>query len=317
MQMQLSQRHSLQQVGMLRQMYRAAELSPREAILTVTQLVNHGFSEAEEMLERLRTQLRAAPVRDYLEQLENRFRAIMALRHRQRIVTDPSLMHRLYHLDEPVLVRSETAGDDLMVMFPTVFNNYNLSNALFTAVLLDLGMSVLVLKDSSKGCFLQGVPRLGGSPEELAGWIGGFAARQGFANIHLTGFSSSGFASLYLSSLLPCASYTGFSIATNLAGRSAMPQAGIHGGQLFGNIAAQYLCDLRPRFENLRDSCRRHLIYGADNPVDAREAANMDLPGIELHRIENCSHQTPSVLLERGELLPLLRRSTGMGVLPN
>ena len=132
--------HNLLQVQKLRDMARAPVLSPRDAVMTATQLVNHGFAEAPEMIARLRRQLSNIAVQEYLDQIENRFRAIAALRHRDGIMADRQLMHRLYHPEEPVFVRNPSGKGGLMLALATMFNNFQVSNAIFAAVLLELGL---------------------------------------------------------------------------------------------------------------------------------------------------------------------------------
>jgi pimeloyl-ACP methyl ester carboxylesterase len=290
-------------------MTRAPVLSPRDAITTATQLVNHGLPEASEMIARLRRQLSNIAVQEYLDQIENRFRAIAALRHRDGIMADRQLMHRLYHPDEPVFVRNPSGNASLMLALATKFNNFQVSNAVFAAVLLELGYSVLILKDCTDFGYLKGVAGLGTDPEALAKWVEGFMARQGFDQLHIAGFSSSGFAALLISALPPCEGCICFSPLTDLGPGSGLPQPGYLTQALRQQIDGRFLCNLATRFETERQITPRTIVFGDQSAADGRHARNLkDLPGIRLVEVENCGHQTPGTLLERGQLLDVLRQ---------
>lgn len=302
--------HNLLQVQKLRDMARAPVLSPRDAVMTATQLVNHGFAEAPEMIARLRRQLSNIAVQEYLDQIENRFRAIAALRHRDGIMADRQLMHRLYHPEEPVFVRNPSGKGGLMLALATMFNNFQVSNAIFAAVLLELGHSVLILKDCTDFGYLKGVPGLGTDPEALARWVEGFMARQGFDQLHIAGFSSSGFAALLVSAMLRCDSCICFSPLTDLAAGSLLPQPGYLTQALRQQIDARFLCNLATRFEKGELVTPRTIVFGDQSAADGRHARNLlGLPGMQLVEVENCGHQTPGTLLERGRLLDVLRQA--------
>jgi pimeloyl-ACP methyl ester carboxylesterase len=293
-------------------MARAPVLSPRDAVMTATQLVNHGFAEAPEMIARLRRQLSNIAVQEYLDQIENRFRAIAALRHRDGIMVDRQLMHRLYHPEEPVFVRNPSGNGSLMLALATKFNNFQVSNAIFSAVLLELGYSVLILKDCTDFGYLKGVAGLGTDPEALARWVEGFMARQGLDQLHIAGFSSSGFAALLISAMLHCDGCICFSPLTDLGPGSGLPQPGYLTQALRQQIDGRFLCNLATRFETERQITPRTIVFGDQSAADGRHARNLQhLPELRLIEVENCGHQTPGALLERGQLLDVLRQTGG------
>ena len=291
-------------------MARAPVLSPREAVTTATQLVNHGLPEAPEMISRLRRQISNVAVQEYLDQIENRFSAIAALTHRDGIMADSQLMHRLYHPEEPVFLRNPSGDGRLMLALATKFNNFQVSNAIFAAVLLELGYSVLILKDCTDFGYLKGAAGLGTDPEALARWVDGFRARQGFDQLHIAGFSSSGFAALLVSAMLRCDSCICFSPLTDLAPESPLPQPGYLTPSLRQQIDARFLCNLAARIAARVPVTPRTIVFGDQSAADGRHAHNLrDLPGIRLIEVENCGHQTPGALLERGRLLAVLRQA--------
>jgi hypothetical protein len=291
-------------------MTRAPALSPRDAIITATQLVNHGMAEAPEMIARLRRQLGNIAVQEYLDQIEHRYRAIAALSHRDGLMADTQLMHRLYHPQEPVFIHNPSGKGRLMLALATKFNNFQVSNAIFAAVLLELGYSVLILKDCTDFGYLKGVAGLGTDPDALARWLEGFMARQGFDQLHIAGFSSSGFAALLISALLRCDACICFSPLTDLGPGSGLPQPGYLTQALRQQIDGRFLCNLASHLAQLRQVTPRTIVFGDQSAADGRHARNLQaLPDVRLVEVENCGHQTPGTLLERGRLLDVLRQA--------
>ena len=67
-------------------------------------------------------------------------------------------------------------------------------------------------------------------------------------------------------------------------------------------LASQWISPLPPRT----------IVFGDQSAADSRHARNLQhLPELRLIEVENCGHQTPGALLERGQLLDVLRQTGG------
>jgi hypothetical protein len=110
--------------------------------------------------------------------------------------------------------------------------------------------------------------------------------------------------------MLRCDSCICFSPLTDLAPESPLPQPGYLTPSLRQQIDARFLCNLAARIAARVPVTPRTIVFGDQSAADGRHAHNLrDLPGIRPIEVENCGHQTPGALLERGRLLAVLRQA--------
>lgn len=299
--------HSLEQLSKVKQLYKCSSLPIREALFLAAQLVNHGFREATAFIERL-SQLTANQMAlDYLARLKIRALAIQGLRYLPDIQRNAKLFAELYRTEGwlflPGAERSETA----VVIFTTKFNNFNFSNVVLHALLLELGVSQLFLKDTTKYTFFRGVPRLAPDLPGIPDAIANLLAANGVKRTIVTGFSSGGYPSLYTACALDAAGYVGFSASTDLSQGSPLPQLKMY-RDLRDEVPESFQMDLRKLMTRNAPGSKYTFYHGDMAPIDGAHANHLKgIDNVEVVALENCGHQTTSRLLEEGKFLDPFR----------
>jgi hypothetical protein len=172
--------HSLEQLAMLDGMRAAPSLTPSDGIFLATQLAIQGLPGAEHLIDRLAGVIPNRGVQMHLAGLRHIDGVLRQLPCRDRVVTNRALWTRLYRKEGVILIRGNAHAGKLLVVFGTMFNNFGISNALLLALLLEFGVSILMVKDCTLLNYLGGVDGLGKTIEDVAASItriGGKSAR--------------------------------------------------------------------------------------------------------------------------------------------
>ena len=296
--------HSLRQLMGVREIFNSHGVSESEALFAVAQLVNHGFPEAPAMIEGLKSQLKKNVVlQEILTGLEMRHRNIMKIGARRLVFADRPLMERLYQTEGHVFVRHPDNRNELMVVFTTIFNNFGVSNAVITAQLIECGFSVQLLKDCTTNRYLNGVVGCGEDLAMVAKWIEKFRLEQRFDRMYVSGYSSGGYASLYLTTLIESDGYIGFSIESDYSSGGPPEIPFQKKVDLRSNVKPEFLCALRDRIASSQYSVRRAIYYDKEMDRDKAEAENLrGLPNTVFHEIPKSGHAIPETLIQRDSL---------------
>lgn len=300
--------HSLEQLGKVMALYRRAEVSPRDALFLVTQLVNHGYAEAGGVLDALSRDITNEIARDYLVRLAMRHRAIQSLPGLKAVLADREAMEKLYATEGYLFRRGTERADTAVVIFTTRYNNYHFSNAVLDALLSGLGVSRLFLKDTTKYMYLRGVKRLAKDLRDLPAALLGYLKLKGIKRYIITGFSSGGYPSLFAAQAMRPIGHVGYSVSTDVADHAQVARP-----QMFEKIRRDVPAEL---FMNLSDllnaqsnSFPSFLFYGDRN---ARDKAHAELlrgcAGFEFEGVMGSPHDVTSFLLEEGRFADPFRQ---------
>lgn len=257
--------------------------------------VMQGAPEAEAFLDRILEHVRQEDARNYIIALQDRLGFVRSFDGFPEIFNNEQLMDRLYARTGYAFFPAETKTPKLLVVFTTMYNNYQMSNALMYAMLKPFGVNVLFLKDETYFTYLNGVVGLGSDIRELARGIQSFAAEHGYSEIYITGFSSGGFASLYAASLIPCAGYLGLAIYTDISLGSQLPRRLRLAPQIERKIADSaagiFQCDLKPIVVDRVGGFPIALHYGDLSLDDCAHAQHLaGLPGVRITVSKNAGH---------------------------
>src|SRR5262249_34487918 len=117
------------------------------------------------------------------------------------------------------------------------------------------------------------------------------------------GFSSGGFASLYSSTLVPCAGYLGFSLVSDLSGTLPLNYPDFSEEAARRGINSKWLVNLRTVLLQSKRFPRRDIFFGYDSPMDIAQARNLeDIPQTRTIGVHDCNHATVASLLESNTL---------------
>lgn len=214
-----------------------------------------------------------------------------------------SLVEQLYATDGFTLIKGHERPDVLLVIFTTMFNNFGISSLVLYSLLRASGVSVLLLRDGTLASYLGGARSMGHDLDACAQAIAQLAAEQQCKQILVTGYSSGGFASYYVSTQLPCAGYLGFSIVTDMRLDTALPTDVYISKAIRERFDSKYLIDLSKLPCEGSHPAPRRLVVGADSAVDLRFTDQMaGVPGLEVIKVPDCRHDTPEVMLPTGQL---------------
>jgi hypothetical protein len=175
-------------------------------------------------------------------------------------------------------------------------------------LLKEFGVSVLILKDCTYSNYLNGVSGLGPDIPSLTQGIAALANENHISRIYLTGFSSGGYSSLYVSFLLPCSGYAGFSILTDLSKGSPIDPGTFFSNNSRDNTDEAYLINLRNLADATNDRVRRQIFFGEDSAVDTAHAKNMEgVPNLRTIKVKKTGHHTVAALIEKRRFYDCLR----------
>jgi len=293
--------HSEGQLQYLNKLYlQQGDRSRQEDFLLISAAASQGLSIFPEVYSSAKKKYPQKSVRMAMDDLALQWKAIRGIGGLQESFDNDKLFSDMYSLDKAYFERGRTHPEKLLVVFTTMYNNFYVSNLVLLSMLRELGISVLILKDASVFNYLRGTVDFGDDLEAIAIRIQDLQSSQGISEVYITGFSSSGYASLFVSSLISCGGYLGFSIRSDLS-----PNSALHSGKFFTEdirrkIATRWLTDLRKSLLEKDDGVSRKLFFGTDSKLDAEHAEHLvGVKDFSIHGIENCGHITPAPLLTR------------------
>jgi len=215
----------------------------------------------------------------------------------------PELVEQLYATDGFTLIKGTHRPEVLLVVFTSVYNNFGISNLMLFGLLRVSGVSVLILRDGTMASYLAGVRGMGDDLDSCAASIARFAAEHRCQKILVTGYSSGGFASYYVSTQLDCAGYLGFSIVSDMRLDTPLPTDVFIRKDIREKIDHKYLVELSSLTDTHNDGVPRRVVVGAKSEVDQRFTDVLaDVPRLEVIKVPDCRHDTPEALLLTGQL---------------
>jgi hypothetical protein len=301
--------HSIEQRAFVERLTASIDSLPLSMGMFVgTQVVMHGLDQADEIIWRLRASLKHPDALDYVDELCRQLSFIKDLKHWPSVKNDLSLMSKLYETEGFFFSKGSRYPQKLLVVFTTMFNNFRISNALLYAMIKELGVSTLILKDCTYFNFLNGISGLGANISSITQAISSLAREHRISEIFVTGFSSGGYASLYASFLLPCAGYLGLSVPTDMSRGSTLFPGKYFRDEVRNKIDEKDLINLRVLAESTNDHVPRQLIFGEKSAGDSAHACNMaGLPNLKIVKL-NSGHQTVGALIEDRAFLDWFQR---------
>jgi hypothetical protein len=305
------EQHSLEQIANIERTVSGNDMrsvSLNDALFFATQLVLHGSLLATGFLRSLTPQVRHPDALTYLHKLRHQLAFIQSLKHLREVKEDQVLVSKLYEPEGYVFSSGAKHPEKLIVVFTTMFNNFQISNVALYALLKEFGVSSLILKDCTYSNYLNGVSGLGTNIHSLAQGISALAREDNISEIYLMGFSSGGYSSLYASFLLPCSGYTGFSLLTDLSKGSHIDPGPFFSTKSRDSTNEAYLINLRNLADATNDRVKRQIFFGADSAMDTAHAKNMDgVPNLQTIKVKNCGHDTVAALIERRKFYTCIR----------
>ncbi len=300
------EQHSLEQLALIRQFLAARGLSLRDSMFLATQLVHHGFHEADAVLSTLIREVPHASAKNYFSRLQRRHAVIQSLPALKSVLREQPRMLALY---DPAMgsyfIPGSCRADTAVVVFTTVNNNFGVSNAVFDAMLQDLGVARLYLKDPSRYTYFRGVAGLSDSLLGLPAAIARLLDHKDIRNTVVTGFSSGGLPALYTAAVLDASACLAFSTYTDFSKTSALQQP-----QMYRNISREIDSSQRVNTADVIAGSKTppgsiRIYYGLDHPIDRAHAQRLSgLPQVRLFGIEDCGHYSATALLDEGALAP-------------
>jgi hypothetical protein len=297
-------RHSLEQLSLVRDLRLSPSLSLSSTVFVCVQLVNHGFPDALQYIERFQKILEKPNINLILKKLITRHEAIQKLKLRRELFSNTVLMTSLYSDEKYTLIRSPNDSRDLMIVFSTLYNNFGVSNSVMVSLLQQAGFSVLLLRDRSRYRYLRGLDGGNSDIEAVAKFVIRIKEKEKFKRLFVTGFSSGGYGSLFLSTLLNVESYVGFSIESDFSAGGPPGRIAQQPHKFSSAISAKYLVSLAQKVKELNDGIPRLFYYGSRSGLDRAQATCFEgVPGCLVECVQDAGHETPLDLLENEKLL--------------
>lgn len=181
--------------------------------------------------------------------------------------------------------------DALLVVFATQYNNFDMALPVLHCFLREHPVSVLYLKDTGPAMFLAGAPGMAADFAGLLARIRGLAADQGWHDLRVTGYSSSGYAALLAAHRLGARRFLGLSVRTDLSAGSPLPPGRLLTAAARAAIPADHLRDLRPLLAARPAPEAARPLHGTASPLDGRHAERLaGLPKVAVIAVAEASH---------------------------
>ncbi|OOZ41784.1 hypothetical protein [Solemya elarraichensis gill symbiont] len=298
------EQHSPGQHIYLEQLANKRNRTAKESFFLLSELATQGVPEFKILHDRLEKRYTHPDARAFMEKLRVQWNAIQEIDTFRQCLGDPELMRELYELDKPYFEKCDKHPEIALVLFTTMYNNFYFSNLSMLSLLRQLGGSLLFLKDASHFNYLNGIPGFTNNFSTSISSIEAFLKNKGIDEIFITGFSSSGFASLLMSSRIQCCGYLGFSIRSDISEESTLASGKFMTEKIKAQLDPDIRVDMAKILTEKEDGVKRKVIYGLDSEIDVAHARHLaSVPGMHLSEIENCGHLTPAPLLVNNQLL--------------
>ncbi len=291
--------HSLEQVSLIDSLCKKSRLHPRESLFLVTQLVNHGSTQAKYLIERLREEFHSIPVQEYLSRLQKRDAAIQSLKSLKEFMEDREIVNELYKSNGITFRPGSYRRDIAIVIFTTKFNNLTFSNLVVDAIFDELGVSRLFLRDTSDYVYMRGIMGLAESLIDIPEAISRLLHDKEVRHAIITGYSSGGYPSLYVATKIKHCGYTGFSVSSNISHGTELPKRSMY-ESIRAEVDDSLFKDIKNEFKT--GGVSRYVIhYGNNNVVDRAHAEYLDnVEGVEVICHKNSGHEVNAYLMEEG-----------------
>lgn len=282
--------HSASQLKALERLAEKPDPNIRELTFLLSENALHGGKDLPRH-RALLAQYDRPDIRRFTEERRLLREKVAALPGFDAIKSDARLGQALYRLDRPYFERGAAHPEKLLILFTTMFNNFELSNPAILALLRPLGISILILKDASCFNYLLGIPGFGDDIEGSLTALKRFIAKQPIAEVYISGYSGAGYASLMLSTLLPCNGYLGFSVRTDLAAGSPRSPGSLFTEAARAQVPVSLCRNLAPRINAGPRTTPYRIIYGSLSERDRAHAHNIaDRPAVSIEEIAGCGH---------------------------
>ncbi|OOZ16035.1 hypothetical protein BOW35_01875 [Solemya velum gill symbiont] len=296
--------HSPSQHTLLRQLAGKRDRTRKESFFLISELATQGVPEFKTLYARLQQQYTHPDAHAFLEKLRVQWEAIQEIETFQQCLDDAELMRELYQLDKPYFETGKKHQNIALVIFTTMYNNFYFSNLVMLALLRQLGISLLFLKDTSYFNYLNGIPGFSEDFSTSSVSIAEFLRNKGIDDIFITGFSSGGFASLLMSNRIQCCGYLGYSIRSDISEQSKLPTGKYMTEEIKAQLDPDVCVDMVKILTEKDDGVQRKVIYGSESKTDEAHARHLaSVPGMQISELKECKHTTPALLLENRRLL--------------
>lgn len=309
MRFQSKSQQSLKQLQNLSELYhKKSARSRREDLFLLSASACQGLPMFPEIYSENIQKYDQVSVRASMRGLALQWKAIHEFRGFRDNLSNRELRTEMYALDETYFELGKKHPHKLLVVFTTMYNNFYISNLSLISMLRELGVSILLLKDSSVFYYMHG--RKGMSDiAEIVTKIRKLQLENGIRQVYISGFSSSGYASLYISTLLACDGYLGFSIRSDLSGQSERPSGKFFTDAIRETIDQKWLIDLKELILSRDDPVPRKIFYGTESKLDKIHARHLSgVKGVSVVAIKGWGHNTPGRLLMDKRLKEEFRR---------
>ncbi len=302
--------HSLAQLaGLMRMLYHPGS-GTTDGLFLATQLVMHGrIAESNALIHTLQRNASSASARVYLDHLMAMAGEIGRLPGLAEACSDQQLLSRLYQTEGYQFFPGSLRREKLLIIFTTMYNNFQIANIVLYVFLKNIGVSVLFVRDDTFYVYLRGVKGIGSSFASIVEFVQELVSRNGIDEVFTTGFSSAGYASLLLSTMIPTRRYTGFSVVADLS--DDLPYSAYHTQAeiLRRQLPGSGFRNLRDVIAERPDGVQRTLYFGAQSPVDVMQATKLaGLPDIDLRRLPDCGHHVIRHLVAAGTFFGILEQ---------
>jgi hypothetical protein len=299
--------HGPNQAKYIDELLAKTSLRKLDVLFLVTELSRQGIPQFPKYHSLYLEQDISAKLKKYAESKMLEWQAITSIPGFLELFRNSKARENLYSYNTPYFEKGKKYPGILFVVFTTMFNNFGMSNLALICLLRRIGISVLLLKDTSQKNYLIGIPGFGGDFSTSLKNLQNFIEKNNFRKTYFLGYSSSGFSSLFAAETVGCDGYLGFSIRSNLHPNSKIP-------------ISEYLKEVRPSIPkslqlNLREIIRKsnanfpvRLIYGEKAWLDSMHATNLAKSSrVTIKIIARCRHETVLHQLAHNELLDELR----------
>ena len=182
----------------------------------MSQSVKHGLDEFTQLEDRFILQIEAtARTRKYHSVLRQEYQKVRQIQEMVPPSFLKNLEQKLLVEFAPTFIQGRNPSTGLIIIFLTSLNNFYLSNAVMAIPLLEKGYSLLFLKTERNSQFLNGIPGFGDTWSKSMGRLREFLKEKSL-DYRVTGFSSSGYASILATLTLDPSNYVGFSVYGDL-----------------------------------------------------------------------------------------------------
>ena len=294
--------HRLESLSLLDSRLRERGQTLTQLLALANDFVAHGHRDAPLALDRVRAADQQSQMAGYVQYLENAWKNLREDYQPENQTAEQ--LETFYRLNGFLVLKPQVPSKKLLVMFTSMFNSFDISIAAAASIVAKTGANILVLKDSTTNCYLQGVEGFSTDFAGIATGIQSLANELGADSIYISGFSSGGSAAMLTSLMLPCRGYLGFTHWTDMSENSPLLQDNsIFSTSLLAKHDAKWRVNLRSLLEKADPNVPRTFIYGGLRPNDVDHGRNIEgLNTIKVICRPQAGHNVIIPLLAKNEL---------------